>query len=200
MIKWNIKLILAKKFSHIAHDFIGQKRKYSLLPYHVHTDEVAEIVSGYTDDEDIIIAAFYHDLGEDFFPKLVSDKRWIALWIFQFFYGLFPKRARQMVTELTDVYTSEDYPVKQNPLWNRKWRKMQEAHRISQISDEAKTIKLADFFSNTKSIVEEDADFAITYLKEKHHIMKGLRSGNRELYGRVSKQLKESIDKLNVVI
>lgn len=200
MIKWNIKLILAKKFFHIAHDFIGQKRKYSGIPYWTHLDDVANTVSQYTDDEDMIIAAFGHDYKEDCVTKLKSENRWVALWLFEFVYGLFPKRARQMVVELTDTFTSENYPVKKNPLWNRKWRKTQEAHRISQISDESKTIKLADLFSNTLSIVKDDPDFAITYLKEKHHIMKGLRSGNRELYGRVSKQLQDGIDKLRVIV
>jgi hypothetical protein len=99
---------------------------------------------------------------------------------------------------LTDVYTSEAYPVKQNPLWNRKWRKANEAHRISEISDEGKTIKLADLFSNTLSIVKDDPDFAITYLKEKAHIIKGLHGGNPELYGKVKKQLNEAMTLLDV--
>jgi hypothetical protein len=117
-------------------------------------------------------------------------------------FWLLPDEVKNLVQELTDVYTSENYPVKQNPLWNRKWRKAQEAHRISQVSDAAKEIKLSDLFDNTASIVSEDADFAITYLKEKHHMMKGLHGYhvNRDLYHLVENQLKQNIDKLKVIV
>jgi hypothetical protein len=77
---------------------------------------------------------------------------------------------------------------------------MAEAVRLSQISDDAKTIKLADLFHNTNSIVAEDEGFAKTYLKEKHRILKGLSGGNFSLHRLVKKQLKENIDKLRIVV
>jgi len=100
-----------------------------------------------------------------------------------------------MVIELTDVFTSQAYPN-----LNRDKRKSLEAERISKISDNAQTVKLADLYSNTKSIVQDDPKFAITYLKEKHRMMKGLIRGNPILYAKVLKQLKDSIDLLGVIV
>ena len=191
----------AKYFGRIAHNYIRQVRKYSGDPYYTHTERVHDIVMLHGGNAYQGAAAYLHDYREDVVTLLKFQQRWFALFVFESLYWtLFPTRVHELVTELTDVYTSEDYPVKQNPVWNRKWRKEMEAKRISQISDEAKTIKLADLFDNTESIVNDDADFAITYLKEKHHIMKGLWGGNHDLFVIVKKQLQENIDKLKVIV
>lgn len=46
-----------------AHE--GQVRKYTGEPYFNHLEEVANIVSEYTDDESMIAAAYLHDVVED---------------------------------------------------------------------------------------------------------------------------------------
>lgn len=193
----------AKWFGRIAHTYIGQRRKYSGVWYFTHTEAVHNTVMRFGGTKYQGAAAYLHDYREDVVTYLKAHGKFIALWVFETIYKiLFPQVVRQLVIELTDIYTSEDYPVKQNPVWNRKWRKAQEAHRISQVSDAAKEIKLADLYDNTSSIVNEDADFAITYLKEKHHMMKGLRGYyvNRDLYHLVENQLKQNIDKLKVIV
>lgn len=53
----------ATKFAADAHD--GMLRKGSSLPYIVHPMEAAAIVSGLTDDAEIIAAAILHDVVED---------------------------------------------------------------------------------------------------------------------------------------
>ncbi len=46
----------------------------------------------------------------------------------------------------------------------------------------AQTIKLADLISNTRSIVERDPKFAVTYLAEKRELLKVLTDGDPALY------------------
>lgn len=183
MIIWTSRLIKARDFGRLAHDAVCQVRKYSGEPYWHHPEEVAETVSIYLQDEDAIIAAFLHDTIED--AKItfndIKDK-----------FGL---RTALFVNELTDIFTSENYPKQ-----NRAWRKRHEAERLAGISNESKTIKLSDLKSNTKSIVDNDPEFAITYLKEKHRVMQSLVGGNPVLYAEVQKQLQENIDKLNVIL
>ncbi len=52
-----------------------QMRKTGKLPYIVHPYSVGAILSNYTDDEDVIIAGFMHDVLEDVEGYNVSDLR-----------------------------------------------------------------------------------------------------------------------------
>lgn len=53
----------ARAFAEKAHE--GQFRKGTKRPYIVHPVEVADIVAGMTEDEEVISAAFLHDTIED---------------------------------------------------------------------------------------------------------------------------------------
>lgn len=188
----------AKDFSHVAHDSIGQRRKYSLEPYWTHTDAVAEVVAKFGGTDVQIAAAHLHDYREDVVPKLLAEGRLELLDKLEFDYNKFPKAVRELVDELTDVFTPEAYPD-----MNRAARHAAEAVRLTTISPEAKTIKLADMFHNTSSIVAEDEGFAKTYLKEKHHVivgLNGMEGGNPALLKIVRKQLQESVDKLAIIV
>ena len=59
------KIERAAEFAKAAHEGIDQRRKYTNEPYIVHPQLVAEIVSSVTDDEDMICAAWLHDVVED---------------------------------------------------------------------------------------------------------------------------------------
>ena len=185
----------AKTLAHIAHDSIGQRRKYDNLPYWTHTDAVAGLVERFGGSDIQIAAAHLHDYREDVVTKLTEEMRFDLLDKLEFEFNKLPSAVRELVYELTDIFTSEAYPD-----MGRDARKAAEAARISLISDEAKTIKLADLFHNTSSIVADDEGFAKVYLKEKHRVMKGLGGGNPRLFKLVAKQLKESVDKLNVFV
>lgn len=173
----------AKQFAHDAHDNAGNKRKYTLEPYWVHTDEVAEIVAAAGGDEFMVAAAHLHDVIEDANITVVELR------------DEFPLRVVTMVIDLTDTFTPEQYP-----LWNRAKRKEFEAQRLSRIHPDSQTIKVADFLSNTKSIVEHDAGFAKTYLREKARVLAGLGAANFGLLIRAEKQLQESLDKLGLMV
>lgn len=179
----------AQAFAHEAHDSIRQKRKHTGEPYWVHTDAVAQTVAetvGAT--EDMIVAAHLHDVLEDVAPKNV---RFSAVRI----QVLFGDAALKMVYELTDEYTKEHYPK-----LNREARKELERQRVSKISFDAKTIKLADLIDNTTSIVEHDPDFAVTYLKEMLALLPCLVGGSPVLLQRASMQTVVACQKIGVDI
>lgn len=166
------RIMVAKAFSHDAHDSIGQVRKRSTIPYWVHTDAVAEKVMTVSNDEDMIIAAHLHDVLEDVAPKDKQGK-------FQAFNisNLFGDRVLALVVELTDQFTKKNYPN-----LNRKERKAMERERQLFISPEAKTIKLADIINNTSDIVAHDPDFARVYLREINDVLPYLSEGNTNLF------------------
>ena len=160
----------AKCFAHHAHNLVKQVRKYSGLPYWVHTDEVAEIVAGVTDDPEIIAAAHLHDVAED-----VN----VEIYTLQGIKNLFGWRVASLVDDLTDVYTKQNYPRD-----NRAARKRMEADRLSLVHPDAQTIKYADFLSNTKDILVNDPGFAEVYMDEKATILSRMTQGNKILFDR----------------
>lgn len=167
----------AKEFAHEAHDRVKQKRKYTGEPYWVHPDAVADIVASVTSDEIMIAAAYLHDVLEDVTPLYPGySEGQIRV--------IFGESVLALVKELTDVFTKESYPK-----LNRAQRKALEHERVSKISPEGKTIKLADILDNTASIVEHDKDFAVVYLREIAANLPILSDGNAELYQRASAQV-----------
>lgn len=185
----------AKDFSHRAHDAINQKRKYSGAPYWVHTDAVAQTVTDIGGTPEMIAAAHLHDYREDVVTKLQEENRLSELVAFEFEYMVFPQVVRDMVNDLTDVYVKSAYPDK-----NRRERHDLENERLSKISVDAKTIKLADLIDNTKSIVAEDTDFAKVYLKEKFAVLPLLSDGNPKLLQQASMQTIAGFSSLGLTI
>lgn len=161
-IKFGTKVYMAYLFAKWAHR--KQKRKYTNDPYIVHPVEVMNIVATVPHTKEMLMAALLHDVVEDcgvsnqtidlLFGIEVADKVW---W-------------------LTDpVYTEK---------LNRKARKEGDCIRLSMAPADVQTIKLADLASNSKSIVEHDPKFAVTYLKEKAALLKVLTKGDPNLYDR----------------
>ena len=78
------------------------------------------------------------------------------------------------VEQLTDVSRPED--------GNRAARKAIDLAHTALASPQAHTIKLADLISNTRSIVDRDPVFAVTYLAEKRKLLEVLKDGDPNLY------------------
>lgn len=186
MINWTPRLIKAFDTARGWHESIGQVRKYSGEPYFVHCQEVAEIVSEVTQDEDILIATAFHDTQEDCYP--VNNE--LSLGAIKDDFGF---RVAAMVDDLTDRFTKAAYPK-----LNRKIRKERERERLGKIRDNSKTIKISDLLSNTRSIVQEDPNFAKIYLKEKEELLPYLVGGNEELLKRAWVNLWEAKTKLSL--
>ena len=160
----------ALAFATDAHRGIGHVRKYTGEPYINHPIEVMEIVRSVDHTEEMLAAALLHDTVEDT-PVTHED---IA--------REFGPIVATFVYELTD----------QAHEGNRAARKAAEAVRLGKISPAAQTIKLADFISNTRSIVEHDHGFAMVYLREKLRVLAVMTAGDPVLYAQALRQVEDA--------
>jgi (p)ppGpp synthase/HD superfamily hydrolase len=160
-----------------------QKRKYTGEPYFNHLYNVAKIVSIH--EMGCIEIALCHDLFED------TDCTFNELYKKLTDIGYDRKTSYDIcscVNELTDVFTSEEYPY-----LNRVKRKENEANRLGKISRISQTVKYADLIDNTSSITEHDKDFSKVYLKEKEAILKVMNQGNQILFTMCKKVLEKAL-------
>ena len=154
----------AREFATKAHE--GQLRKYTNLPYITHPEAVAELVRSVDHTEEMIAAAWLHDVVEDCGVTIDAIRHNFGFEVFN------------MVYWLTDASVPSD--------GNRKVRKQIDLEHISRGSAEAKTIKLADVIDNTGSIVQYDSDFAKVYLAEKWALLGVLKEGDPVLWEKAS--------------
>lgn len=153
------------EFARAAH--VPQIRKYTGDPYIVHPIDVfRRLQEGIrracvspTDEAylrvrmtPVLHAALLHDTVEDCGTSLTEIEK------------LFGPEVAECVFWVTDTLTQKQ--------GNRETRKRLEALRIAAAPTAVQCLKLADIASNTTSIVEHDTDFAVVYLKEKHHMMR----------------------------
>ena len=154
----NGQLVKAFHYARAAHNAVGQVRKYTGEPYWNHPLRVMYVLiaAGETDPE-ILIAALLHDVVEDVGRKICISEKYDLTDITSRF-GL---RVRNMVDDLTDEFTKENYPDK-----NRATRKTLEGKRLGCICVASMEIKLADIVHNSASILMNDKDFGVVYLQE----------------------------------
>ncbi len=147
----------------------GQVRKYSGLPYILHPAQVAEIVAFVHASDELVAAAWLHDVVED------TDVTQLDI---ESEFGL---RVGQFVGEVTNVSRPGD--------GNRAARKQKDLEHLAKASYEGQTLKLADLINNTRSIVAEDPKFAVVYLAEKRALLKVLTRGHLGLRDEARRQL-----------
>lgn len=150
----------AKYFAIGAHT--GQVRKYTNEPYIVHPAEVAEIVRSVNSTEAQLCAAWLHDTVEDCGINITT------------IIELFGDEVAEMVLDLTDVSKPED--------GNRAKRKAIDLQHTLFASPAAKTVKLADLISNSRSITQCDPNFAKVYMREKVLLLEVLKDGDPTLW------------------
>ena len=156
----------AKIFATAAHAAVAQLRKYTNEPYIVHPTEVAGIVAGVEHTDEMLAAAWLHDVVEDTGVTIETIR------------AEFGSEVADLVGWLTDVSRPDH--------GNRAARKAVDRAHTAMAPAEAQTVKLADLISNCTSIVEHDADFAKTYLEEKRLLLEVLTKGNKDLWKRAS--------------
>lgn len=154
-----------------------QKQKYTGLPYIVHPIAVAGLIEkafnidGENRDhiELVTAAAVLHDVLEDtdYTPtRMLRD---------------FGTDITRLVVEVTDVSRPND--------GNRAVRKAKDREHLSHASPDAQTIKLADLYDNTSTIMALDPKFGAVYLEEKKLLLPVLKDGNRWLHCWIYHQL-----------
>lgn len=175
----------AKEWAHAAHDSIGQKRKYDGENYWVHTDRVANILKEAGESEEIQAAGHLHDVLEDVADKN-ADYNEVAM------RREFGDVITNLVLEVTNVYTKENYPN-----LNRANRKRLEHDRLKKISKDGKSIKLADIADNVEGVVDTDSGFGKVFVSEKTQLLVYLREGNDTLYKKATRVVADEIAKLS---
>lgn len=175
--------IVMSEFVHKAYQFAknahkGQKRKYTFEPYINHPVEVMQIVSTVPHTEEMLAAALLHDVVEDCGVLSGEIFKEFGLWV-----GWY-------VEDLTDVSNPSD--------GNRVKRKEIDREHTAQAYPEAKTIKIADLISNSRSIVKYDKDFARVYIKEKELLLEVLTEGDATLYAQAKQIVEEAKKELEI--
>ena len=152
----------ARIFATAAHAAINQRRKYTDEPYIVHPKQVAAMVETAGGTQDMIAAAWLHDVLEDteVTPEVMREE--------------FGDSVTDLVLWVTDVSKKED--------GNRATRKAIDRQHIAAAPGEAHTIKLCDIISNCSSIMMHDQDFAKVYFEEKRLLLEVLKKGDQGLY------------------
>jgi len=158
-------------FATEAHQRIDHRRKYSNQPYAVHLERVAKTVASVTDDEEMIAAAWLHDVVEDTPATLDDIER------------NFGSSIASLVRELTDVSKPGD--------GNRAVRKTIDREHLAQASDRAQTVKLADLIDNCTDITKHDATFSRVFLDEMKALLGVLIKGDEGLMRRAQKTMEQ---------
>ncbi|MBB0995352.1 bifunctional (p)ppGpp synthetase/guanosine-3',5'-bis(diphosphate) 3'-pyrophosphohydrolase [Dietzia sp. SLG510A3-3B2-2] len=121
-----------------AHCHAGQTRKDDPTPYIAHPVAVALIVSDFTSDEDVAVAALLHDVLEDVPPTVYSADDMTA-------------EFGERVTELVRGVSEEKTAGVQTPPW--RVRKEGYLARLAEDSHECLLISAADKIHNLRSMV-----------------------------------------------
>ena len=174
-----------------------QKRKYTNEPYMVHCLRIVDTLNTYLRREHAsyfpwIEIALCHDVLEDTdctIPELTQFLHAIG------YYDLNMMNIVSTVIELTNVYTSDNFPT-----INRSSRNVQELVRLKSISAPAATVKYADIKDNIRNIIFLDPDFARIYLPEKLEILQNQRKGNLMLLAVTYGEVQSEINKLDYML
>ncbi len=153
-------------FADMAHGLFNQKRKYTNEPYIVHPRNVAYLVQMVGGTDEMIDAAYLHDVLEDVAPKSI-------LFGEEEIERRFGIEVLSLVKWVTDISCIKD--------GNREKRKKIDRMHIGIGPKEAQTIKLADLIDNSLTIVKYDPDFSKIYLKEKRLLLSVLNKGDKNL-------------------
>ena len=136
----------ALTYATAAHAAVGQRRKYTHEPYIVHPIRVANTVDSYGGTDDMISAAYLHDVVED--TRITIED----------INDMFGSVVAVIVDGLTDVSVPED--------GNRAVRKAMDRQHSADATWAAQFVKCADIIDNAADIGDNDPSFNVVYRKE----------------------------------
>jgi (p)ppGpp synthase/HD superfamily hydrolase len=159
----------ARVFATAAHAAVAQLRKYTNEPYIVHPAEVVSIVRTVPHTPAMLAAAWMHDVVEDTGVTLETVR------------AEFGDEVADLVGWLTDVSRPDH--------GNRAARKAVDRAHTAAAPAAAQTVKVADIISNTRSIMEHDEKFAVTYLAEKRLLLDVMSRADAKLLACAREQI-----------
>lgn len=151
-------------FAETAHE--GQKRRYTGESYFLHALAVALILDSVPHTDEMMAAAFLHDVVEDCAVSLDTIR------------AQFGDEVADLVYWLTAVSKPAD--------GDRATRKEIDRQHIAKAPAAAKTIKLADVIDNLSTLRERDPAFYEVYRKEKQRLLEVLKEGDQTLWERAA--------------
>lgn len=160
----------AREFAKKAHG--DQKRKYTGEPYITHTERVAEMMRAYGFRDEVVAAAYLHDVVEDTNVKIEDILTEFGIIV------------ANLVWQVTDQSVPSD--------GNRNIRKSIDRDWLSNSSSEGASIKLADLIDNHLDINKNDPDFAKVYNGEAKRLILVLEHGDAGLFKRLKELLYET--------
>jgi (p)ppGpp synthase/HD superfamily hydrolase len=140
------KNLKALTYATAAHTAIKQQRKYTNDPYIVHPIRVAAIVERFNGTDDMIDAAYLHDVVEDTGITMLD------------IFDMFGHNISRIVEGLTDISKPED--------GNRATRKAMDRQHSADATYEAQFVKCADIIDNAADIGKNDPSFNVVYRAE----------------------------------
>jgi (p)ppGpp synthase/HD superfamily hydrolase len=168
----------ATLFATVAHEAIGQKRKFSDEPYIAHPLRVAEMIKSLRHHTwQMAVVALLHDVVEDthITNKMIEDE-----------FGWY---IAGMVADLTNADKTAG---------NRKARLELNIERLKQARTPSKTVKVADIYDNLFGIAELDLSFAKLFVSEKRRVMEEALSecGDSLLYELTMERIRSTEKKI----
>jgi (p)ppGpp synthase/HD superfamily hydrolase len=154
----------AKTFATAAHAAVGQLRKYTNDAYIVHPAAVAAIVGSVPHTDEMVAAAWLHDVLED--TQVPLD----------LIVAEFGEHVATLVWWLTDASRPMD--------GNRAIRRSIDRAHSAKAPKAAQTIKLADILDNNSTIEAHDPNFAVVWREEKRLLLAVMTAGDPTLMKR----------------
>ena len=159
-----------------AHGKLKQRRKYTGAPYIVHPIEVAVLVLEHGGSVEMVMGALMHDTLDD---TDVAEAELV---------GVAGEEAVSYVREVTF----------KGQTGNRGARKAKARDALGVASAGAQTIKLGDIYSNVRTIVAHDRQFATIYVPEKVDDFRVMLDGAPSLRAQVRRLLVEASEALGI--
>lgn len=162
-----------------ARGHFGVNRKFGTIPYIVHPEAVAEIISQVTDDTDVIAAAWLHDIVEDT-DTTIDDIR-----------SAFNDNIAQLVWEVSKITD--------NCSCSRDFRVMMNCVHYGNGSRWAKAIKIADAIHNLPLMIRDNPTFAARYVTEKKILLEFIKDGH-PLLASILEEIISNFEKNNLTV
>jgi guanosine-3',5'-bis(diphosphate) 3'-pyrophosphohydrolase len=150
--------LLEKAQRWAARGHLGVYRKFGNIPYIVHPEAVAEIVSQVTDDTEVLAAAWLHDIVEDTKVSVNDIER------------AFNTRIAKIVWEVSKI--------SDGCICDRNTKVVMNCIHYGNGSKDSKIIKIADAIHNLPTMIRDNPKFAPRYISEKKLLLHYIKDGH----------------------
>ena len=168
----------ARFFAQVAHEAVGDRRRFTGERVEVHVGAVAGRLKKYGYDDATVAAGWLHDVTED--TRINEDSLRMH----------FPDKTCTIVAYSSQITVKED--------GTRRERTRIDHEHYSRGPEESQTLKLCDSMDNTPSICNSDPKFAKLYVREKTDLHNRLTKAHPEAIKDHAEMLERCRKKLGI--